>query len=82
MSKQYEIKITAAVLIDGQLVTPGKIVTVDEALAIQLLNRGRCELATEHDAPIDPASDYVEIMVAEPVAEEPKGKRARKGKAE
>jgi len=46
MAKQIEIKITAAVVIDGGIVTPGNKVTVDEATAKNLMQRGKAELST------------------------------------
>jgi len=46
MAKQIEIKLTSAVVIDGDIVTPGKKVTVDEATAKNLMQRGKAELST------------------------------------
>jgi hypothetical protein len=44
--KQVKIKITAAVVIDGEIVTAGKQVDVAESVAKNLMQRERAELAT------------------------------------
>lgn len=46
MAKQIEIKITAAIVIDGDIVPPRSKVTVDETTAKNLMQRGKAELST------------------------------------
>jgi len=46
MAKQIEIKLTSAVVIDGVIASPGKRVTVEEAIAKNLMQRGKAELST------------------------------------
>lgn len=48
----FNLKITSAVVIDGEIATAGKIVfDVEENLAKNLLSRGKAVVATEADAP-------------------------------
>lgn len=45
------LKLTSAVAIAGAVRAAGSIVEVDEDLAVNLLHRGKAEVATEADAP-------------------------------
>ncbi|SMX27287.1 hypothetical protein TRP8649_01390 [Pelagimonas phthalicica] len=53
-SKTISITITAAVVVDGQIITPGETVAVDEAVAKDLLRRERAKLnaADDDDKPL------------------------------
>jgi len=51
MAKKIEIKLTSAVVIGGKIKTRGSVVTVDEKLATNLLQRGKANL---HDTIIAP----------------------------
>ncbi len=63
MSKMAELKITSAVVIAGKIVRPDQgnesIVTVDERVAKNLLDRGKAELTTaDDDADDKPLDEY------------------------
>lgn len=47
--KTVTLKLASAIAIDGDVVRAGSLVEVDEALAINLLNRGKATLATAED---------------------------------
>ena len=44
--KNIALKITSAVAIGGKIITPGKTIEVDEAVAKNLMQRGKAELST------------------------------------
>lgn len=50
--ESYLLKLTQAIVMDGAIVRPGRLVEVTEAEAKNLLARGKAELATE-DKPAD-----------------------------
>lgn len=58
--KTIVLKLTSAIAIDGDICRRGELVEVDEALAINLLNRGKAELATQDDMPEDAAEEVAE----------------------
>ena len=45
MAKTYSLKISSAVVIGGKIVRPGQTVEASEALAKNLLQRGKAELS-------------------------------------
>lgn len=47
--KKVKIKITSAIAVEGQIIKPDQEITVSEAVAKNLLNRGRAELAEKPD---------------------------------
>lgn len=47
--KTVILKLASAIAIEGEVVKRGSLVEVDEALAINLLNRGKAVLATAED---------------------------------
>ena len=49
MPELVALKLKAVVPIDGSLVAAGKVVTVPEELAVNLLNRGKADVATADD---------------------------------
>jgi hypothetical protein len=52
--KAVDLKATAAFVLDGEIVRPGAVISVADALARNLLHRGRAVLATADDeAPAD-----------------------------
>lgn len=53
--KTVTLKLASAIAIDGEVITRGSLVEVDENLAINLLNRGKAELATAEDGAEDEA---------------------------
>lgn len=55
MPESYLLKLTQAIVIDGQIVTAGRTVEVTEAEAKNLLARGKAELATDSGAADDAA---------------------------
>lgn len=55
--KTVTLKLASAIAIDGDVVKRGSLVEVDEALAINLLNRGKAELATAEDGADDDDAD-------------------------
>lgn len=75
MSKKstVDLKATAAFVLAGEIVRPGAVISVADALAKNLLHRGRAVLATADDAPA------IKVPEVEAPADEPKA--SRKGKA-
>lgn len=64
MQEKFSLKITSAVVVDGEIRKAGTIVEVSEQAAKDLLRRGKAEPAADQPAPqADP----------EPAAEQPKG---------
>lgn len=47
--RTYEISITSAVVLGGEIVTAGRTVAVDGKTARNLLHRGKAELAAGHE---------------------------------
>lgn len=47
--KMVILKLSSAIAIEGDVVRAGSLVEVDEALAVNLLNRGKATLATADD---------------------------------
>lgn len=63
--KKVKIKITSAVSIDGKIKIPGRVVTVAEELAKNLLHRGRAEVATGEGKPLSKMSaDELKALAA------------------
>lgn len=61
MPKTYKLKLTSAVVVNGQPVAAGNVVEVDEAKARRLLDAGKADLAKAEDvapvtaeAPVEP----------------------------
>lgn len=52
--KTVELQATAAFVMGGEIVRPGAVITVADALARNLLHRGRAVLATADEAPAEP----------------------------
>lgn len=76
--KLYALKLTAAVAIAGVMHRRDSVVEVDEALAKNLLHRGKAVLATAEDAPPAPAATAPSPATAPtpaPAAKAPKGKK-------
>lgn len=67
MTNNVFLRITSAVAIAGAVHGAGSIVEVDEDLAVNLLHRGKAEVATDADAP-DPAEFDAADAQAEPPA--------------
>jgi Rho termination factor, N-terminal domain. len=63
-NKQATIKITSAIGIDGKIKKPGTIITVDEDVAKNLLQRGRAVLDTAEGIE-DKQGDLTKLSVAE-----------------
>lgn len=63
---KVDLKVTVAFVLDGAIVRPGDEISVDNALAKNLLHRGRVVLATADEAP----------------AEKPKASRKAKAKTD
>ncbi len=66
------LKLLAAVPLDGVLHGAGAVVPVSEDLAVNLLNRGKAEVATEADLPAPTLEDMCDAVLAstEPPAAE------------
>lgn len=77
--KQFQLKITSAVVIEGQIKMPDTIVVVDERLARDLLAR---EKAVPDDTPQDGAAEVQEEAASGEEAEAPApAPKPTKGKA-
>lgn len=63
--KTVTLKLASAIAIDGDVVKRGSLVEVDEALAINLLNRGKAELATDEDGVDDDDADLSKLNKAQ-----------------
>ncbi|GHE88322.1 hypothetical protein GCM10016455_05570 [Aliiroseovarius zhejiangensis] len=48
--ENVDIKITSAIVVDGEVVKAGSEITVSDALARNLLHRGKAEVLTEDNA--------------------------------
>lgn len=69
-AKSFELVITSAVMIDGQMAKPRAKVTVPEKLARNLLDRGKATLAKGEELPSDEG----------PIGTDGKGGAKRQGK--
>lgn len=67
MKQTIFLRLTAAVALAGAVKVAGSIVEVDEDLAVNLLNRGKAELATGEAAP-EPEAEPDEPADAAPAA--------------
>lgn len=63
--KQIKLKITSAIVIGGEIIVAGKTVTVAEALAKNLMARGRAELLTASGKSADEQSVAELKVIAE-----------------
>lgn len=63
--KTVTLKLASAIAIDGEVVKRGSLVEVDEALAINLLNRGKAELATDEDGVDEDEADLSRMNKAQ-----------------
>lgn len=70
--EKYFLKITSAVVIDGDIRRPGAIVEVDERVATDLLRREKAEPATDADQAPDAAAEPADDQADQPA------KRGRK----
>jgi outer membrane biosynthesis protein TonB len=72
----YPLRVTSAVVLGGAVVTKGSVIEVDEAVAKDLLRRGKAEVATLEDAkptaakPAEPLPQDAEQQPAEPLPQD------------
>lgn len=66
--QKFALKLTAAVVLDGDIKTAKTIVHVDKATAQNLLQRGRAEVATEADE-VQTEQEAETVVVQEPAAD-------------
>lgn len=83
--KQFQLKITSAVAIDGEIKVPGSIVTVDERTARDLLAREKAvadDSAVQAEAQAEEAEAEAEAPAAEAPAAAPAPAKAGKRQAQ
>lgn len=49
MKESVVVKLTSAIVVDGQIVRAGELVEVSHAEAVNLLHRGKCTISDESD---------------------------------
>lgn len=62
-AKEVALKITSAIVLDGEIVRPGTVVSISDRAARNLLNRGKAELSVGDDE--DTAPDLGAMTVKE-----------------
>ena len=78
MTKTFKLKLASAVVVNGQPVSAGNIVEVDEAKARRLLDAGKADLATAEDvAQADEADDPADPAATNDPADPAKGRKAK-----
>lgn len=77
-AKQIELEIVSAIVLDGQIVSPGAVIKANDREARNLLQRGKAVLATADDADETEGDEGDQKASAEPKPKTAKADQAKK----